>query len=138
MSNLQISLRSELRISINDLLSILKLTYNNQLNSNMLQQQNNFVKDSAKLIDGIEREFFLRQAKGIFLRIQSMNNKDNVNEIAKYLTPELYQNIKDEINNNEFIADFINLNKNTEPFSEIWHFLKKDIAVNKWIVAGIQ
>jgi predicted lipid-binding transport protein (Tim44 family) len=142
------------------------VNYNNQLNRNMLQQQNDFVKEPAKLIDGIEREFFLRQAKGMFLHIQSMNNKDNVNEIAKYLTPELYQNIKDEINNNEFIADFINLdcifidnkleadgliasvrftgmvsespNKNPESFSEIWHFLKKDIAVNKWIVAGIQ
>jgi predicted lipid-binding transport protein (Tim44 family) len=142
--------------------------YNSSHNKDTNIQQNfvNNANQSEKLADGIEKEFFLRQAKGMFLHIQSMNNKENVNEIAKYFTDDLYQSIKDEIANNDSIADFTNLecslidskiendglvasvkftgmvsdnpNKKAEQFAEIWNFLKKDIKINKWIVAGIQ
>ena len=119
-----------------------------------------------KMADGVEKVYFLRQAKGMFLHIQSMNNRDNVGEIEKYLTPSLYQELKDEVANNSFIADFSNLdcqllscevNNNqliasvkffgmvseepeqpAKPFSEIWNFVKTDLAYGKWLVAGIQ
>lgn len=50
------------------------------------------------MADGIEVQFFLRQAKGMFLHIQSMNTPENVSEIAKYMTPELYFEMKSLIN----------------------------------------
>ena len=152
--------------------------YNNQNtpNSNQQQfnQQNNFTTPANNnpsnpnvMLDGIEVIYFLRQAKGMFLHIQSMNNAINVEEVAKYLTPELYNEIKQDIMTNNSIADFVNLNcrlLNNEiinnnqlvasvefngmvsedagqpqnNFMEIWNFIKPDMAVNRWLVSGIQ
>jgi predicted lipid-binding transport protein (Tim44 family) len=95
-----------------------------------------------------------------------MNNQENVAEVAKYMTPELYQEIREEIMNNNFIADFSNLecqllncemkdntliasvrffgnvsdepNQSPQPFSEVWNFIKTDLQTGKWLVAGIQ
>lgn len=62
-----------------------------------------------KMPDGIETIYFLRQAKGMFLHIQSMNNADNLDEIQKYMTSKLFADTKDDIANNKSIADFTNL-----------------------------
>ncbi len=142
-------------------------------NQNNVNQNNNMnsgagfnADNSDRMPDGIESIYFLRQAKGMFLHIQSMNNPENVSEIAKYLTPELYSEVKEDMANNNSIADFTNLNCNLissnmeenvltasvnfsglvsesseqapQPFVEIWNFIKPDITNNKWLVAGIQ
>ncbi|MCC2624575.1 MAG: Tim44 protein [Burkholderiales bacterium] len=62
-----------------------------------------------KMPDGIETVYFLRQAKGMFLHIQSMNSSDNISEIQKYMTAPLFAEVKDDILNNTTIADFTNL-----------------------------
>ena len=136
----------------------------NPSNANSDTPQN--FANSDRMPDGIEKVYFLRQVKGMFLHIQSMNNKDNLTEVEKYLTPELYRELHDEIANNSVIADFNNLDckiidseqkdgtvvasvefsamvsddpkAKPEPFNEIWNFIKPDIQVNKWLVAGIQ
>ena len=130
---------------------------------------NNVVKpdfSNEKMPDGIEQVYFLRQVKGMFLHIQSMNNKENMQEIAKYLTPELYNEIQADIENNQTIADFSKLNcqllnaekindtihasveffglVSDEPnmphqdFYEVWNFIKSDATEGKWLIAGIK
>lgn len=119
-----------------------------------------------KMPDGVETMYFLRQVKGTFLHVQSMNNKENISEIAKYMTNDLYAELKDVISNNQYVADFTKLdcelvdavmennqliasvkfsglvsdepNKAPEAFSEIWHFVKSDLNSNKWLISGIQ
>jgi predicted lipid-binding transport protein (Tim44 family) len=120
-----------------------------------------------KMPDGIEPIYFLRQVKGMFLHIQSMNNPDNITEIEKYMTAGLYQEIRSSVSENTFVADFANLdcqllgsemvnaqlvasvkffgmvsdepNQPSHPFSEIWNFVKTDLTTSgKWLVAGIQ
>lgn len=120
-----------------------------------------------RMPDGIEPVYFLRQVKGMFLHIQSMNNPDNITEIEKYMTAGLYQEIKSSVSANTFVADFSNLdcqlldcemansqlvasvkfygmvsdepNQPSHPFSEIWNFVKTDLTTSgKWLVAGIQ
>ena len=125
----------------------------------------NNVMNMEKMPDGVEKLYFLRQVKGIFLHVQSMNNKENLYEIKKYLTPELYQDIQSSINDNDAIADFNNLecqlvncqvegnqlfasvqftgmvSENPQlsavPFSETWNFVKTDINYGKWLVEAI-
>lgn len=120
-----------------------------------------------RMADGVESQYFLRQAKGMFLHIQSMNTPENVSEVEKYMTPELYQELKQMISGNDYVADFSQLdsqlmqstleNNNyvasvrfygkvsespTSPaidFNEMWHFVKPVQGENtKWKVAGIQ
>jgi len=120
-----------------------------------------------RMADGVEPQYFLRQAKGMFLHIQSMNTPENVGEVEKYMTPELYQELKQMISGNDYVADFSQLdsqlmqstveNNNyvasvrfygkvsespTSPavdFNEMWHFTKPIQGENtKWRVAGIQ
>ncbi|MDD3267511.1 MAG: Tim44-like domain-containing protein [Burkholderiales bacterium] len=120
-----------------------------------------------KLPDGVEAQYFLRQAKGMFLHIQSMNTPDNVHEVEKYMTSDLYNDIKSSITENDYVADFSQLDcslldATTEDatyiasvlffgkvsespsspvvdYKEIWHFTKPANSVNgKWIVSGIQ
>jgi predicted lipid-binding transport protein (Tim44 family) len=123
-------------------------------------------RNLEKMPDGVETIYFLRQVKGMFLHIQSMNNPENIAEIEKYMTPELYHQLKAEINTNTYVADFPNLDcqlleseatgnqliasvkffglvseepdQPAKPFSEIWNFVKPDLTNNKWLVAGIQ
>lgn len=121
----------------------------------------------VKMVDGVETQYFLRQAKGMFLHIQSMNSPDNFQEIEKYLSPELYTELKGTIADNDYVADFSQLecqlldsslendnylasvrftgqvseapNTPLQDFNEIWHFVKpKSLANAKWKVAGIQ
>ena len=124
------------------------------------------MSDPNKMPDGVETIYFLRQAKGMFLHVQSMNSADNVVELEKYMAPELYNSIKNSISDNDVIADFNNLDcqlvncelENNQltasvrffglvsenptspalPFSEIWNFIKPDLSINKWLIAGIQ
>ena len=120
-----------------------------------------------KMSDGIEVQYFLRQVKGMFLHIQSMNTPDNVFEVAKYMTPELYNELKSLVATNDFVADFPQLDcqlvgsseengsyiasvkffgkVSDSPdapvvdFAEQWNFIKPvNIDNAKWIVAGIQ
>ena len=137
-------------------------------NSGQAQAQpNQQNQNMQKMADGIEAQYFLRQAKGMFLHIQSMNTPENVSEIAKYMTSELYAEMQQLINENDYVADFSQLDCNllesttennnyiasvkffglvsdspTSPavnFSEIWHFIKPiGIDNAKWLVAGIQ
>ncbi len=120
-----------------------------------------------KMVDGIEVQYFLRQVKGMFLHIQSMNTPENVSEVAKYMTPELYNELQQSISANDFVADFPQLdcqllesiaengnfiasvkffgkvsdspNTPVSDFAEIWNFIKPVSVPNaRWIVAGIQ
>lgn len=121
---------------------------------------------SGRLPDGTEVPHFLRQAKGTFLHVQSMNNAENVDEVRKYMTPELFAHLSAEISGNSEVADFPTLNcdlvqsedqgdryvasvrfhglvsetvnSSPEPFSEIWHYVKSHDSGAKWILAGIQ
>ena len=120
-----------------------------------------------KMPDGVEAMYFLRQVKGMFLHIQSMNNKENVSEIQKYMTDSLYQEMKSSVSENNFVADFSDLDcqllssemvnsqlvatvkffgmvsdepeQPSQPFAETWNFVKTNLtSTGKWLVAGIQ
>lgn len=121
-----------------------------------------------QLPDGTEPAAFLRIARQRFNHIQSVNSANNVEEIRRYLTPELYSSMYSDImaNQDQDVAEFSNLNamvveSTTEngqylvsvrftgtvsedlnslpqPFAEIWHFVKPAGSQQDWIVAGIQ
>lgn len=121
-----------------------------------------------QLPDGSEPAAFLRVARQRFNHIQSMNTASNINEIQRYLTPELYQSMHSDImaNQDQDVAEFSNLNAmvtnsanengqyvvsvrftgtvsedlNSPPqaFAEVWHFTKPAGSNQEWLVAGIQ
>lgn len=121
-----------------------------------------------QLPDGTEPAAFLRIARQRFNHIQSVNSANNVEEIRRYLTPELYNSMYNDImaNQDQDVAEFSNLNamvveSTTEndqyvvsvrftgtvsedlnslpqPFTEIWHFVKPAGSQQDWVVAGIQ
>lgn len=121
-----------------------------------------------QLPDGTEPAAFLRIARQRFNHIQSVNSASNVEEIRRYLTPELYDSMYNDImaNQDQDVAEFSNLNamvveSTTEngqyvvsvrftgtvsedlnslpqPFTEIWHFVKPAGSQQDWVVAGIQ
>ncbi|KXZ64791.1 Tim44-like domain protein [Acinetobacter venetianus] len=121
-----------------------------------------------QLPDGTEPAAFLRIARQRFNHIQSVNSASNVEEIRRYLTPELYNSMYSDIvaNQDQDVAEFSNLNamvveSTTEngqyvvsvrftgtvsedlnslpqPFTEIWHFVKPAGSQQDWVVAGIQ
>ena len=121
-----------------------------------------------QLPDGSEPAAFLRVARQRFNHIQSMNTASNINEIQRYLTPELYQSMHSDImaNQDQDVAEFSNLNAmvtnsanengqyvvsvrftgtvsedlNSQPqaFAEVWHFTKPAGSNQEWLVAGIQ
>ncbi|ENW80594.1 hypothetical protein F909_01880 [Acinetobacter sp. ANC 3929] len=121
-----------------------------------------------QLPDGTEPAAFLRIARQRFNHIQSVNSASNVEEIRRYLTPELYNSMYSDImaNQDQDVAEFSNLNamvveSSTEngqyvvsvrftgtvsedlnslpqPFAEIWHFVKPAGSQQDWVVAGIQ
>ncbi|SCK14205.1 Tim44 domain-containing protein [Vogesella sp. LIG4] len=119
-----------------------------------------------RLPDGTEVPHFLRQAKATFLHLQNLNSLDSLEEIRKYMTPDLFQALKEDIAANTEPADFPQLDcqvveatteagrmicsvrfsgqvsesvgSPTLPFSETWHYVKDDASNGKWLVAGIQ
>ena len=125
-------------------------------------------QSGQQLPDGTEPAAFLRVARQRFNHIQSMNSVNNIGEIQRYLTPDLYQSMYNDImeNQDQDVAEFSNLNamvidsatENNQyvvsvrftgsvsedlnsqalPFSEIWHFVKPAGSTQDWLVAGIQ
>lgn len=120
-----------------------------------------------RLPDGTETAAFLRQAKASFMHLQTMNSPDNVDELRKYLTPELFEAIRADVVANTDTAEFPSLqaevvetategnqhiatvrfhgmvsesvNAPEQPFEELWHFVKPAAPGSlKWLVAGIQ
>lgn len=121
-----------------------------------------------QLPDGTEPAAFLRIARQRFNHIQSMNTASNIEEIRRYLTPELYSSMYNDImeNQDQDVAEFSNLNAMVvdsatengqyvvsvrftgtvsedlnslpQPFTEIWHFVKPAGSQQDWVVAGIQ
>ena len=121
-----------------------------------------------QLPDGSEPAAFLRVARQRFNHIQSMNTASNINEIQRYLTPELYQSMHSNImaNQDQDVAEFSNLNamvtnsanengqyvvsvrftgtvsedlnSPAQAFAEVWHFTKPAGSNQEWLVAGIQ
>ncbi len=147
----------------------------NNANSNIFGQNvNNAPLGAAtfasgnQLPDGTEPAAFLRIARQRFNHIQSMNTASNINEIQRYLTPELYQSMYNDImaNQDQDVAEFSNLNAMVaetasengqyvvsvrftgtvsedlnslpQPFAEVWHFVKPIGSDQDWLVAGIQ
>lgn len=126
------------------------------------------MQSGNQLPDGTEPAAFLRVARQRFNHIQSMNSVSNIAEIQRYLTPDLYQSMYNDImaNQDQDVAEFSNLNalvvdSATEngqyvvsvrftgtvsedlnslpaPFSEVWLFVKPAGSNQDWLVAGIQ
>lgn len=127
-----------------------------------------YTQSGSQLPDGTEPAAFLRVARQRFNHIQSMNTASNISEIQRYLTPELYQSMYNDImsNQDQNVAEFSNLNAMVvdsstdngqyivsvrftgtvsedlnslpQPFAEIWHFTKPAGSNQDWVVAGIQ
>jgi hypothetical protein len=126
----------------------------------------NTASSLTRLPDGTETPYFLRQAKATFLHLQSLNSPDSLDEVRRYMTPELFTELRGEIANNSEVADFTQLdcqlqeaveengryiatvryfglvsesvNASSVPFAETWHFVKTAGTTEKWMVAGIQ
>ncbi|WP_047393161.1 Tim44 domain-containing protein [Chitinibacter sp. ZOR0017] len=120
----------------------------------------------TRLPDGTEAAAFLRQARASFLHMQALNSPEQLEEMRRYLTPELFTALKDEIGNNSDLAEFPELNLQlvqavseegrmiasvefagrvseslnapAEPFKEIWHFVRPMQGDPRWLLAGIQ
>lgn len=127
-----------------------------------------YTNSGSQLPDGTEPAAFLRVARQRFNHIQSMNTASNINEIQRYLTPDLYQSMYNDImtNQDQDVAEFSNLNAMVadaatengqhivsvrftgtvsedlnslpQPFAEVWHFVKPAGSNQEWLVAGIQ
>ncbi|QKQ70555.1 Tim44 domain-containing protein [Acinetobacter sp. 10FS3-1] len=127
-----------------------------------------YTNSGQQLPDGTEPAAFLRVARQRFNHIQSMNTASNISEIQRYLTPDLYQSMYNDImaNQDQDVAEFSNLNamvadsstengqyvvsvrftgtvsedlnSQPQPFAEIWHFVKPAGSQQDWLVAGIQ
>ncbi|MDQ8934785.1 Tim44 domain-containing protein [Acinetobacter rudis] len=127
-----------------------------------------YAQSGNQLPDGTEPAAFLRVARQRFNHIQSMNSASNVEEIRRYLTPDLYQSMHNDImaNQDQDVAEFSNLNAMVidsatengqyvvsvrftgtvsedlnslpQPFAEVWHFVKPAGSSQDWLVAGIQ
>ena len=126
------------------------------------------MSNGNQLPDGTEPAAFLRVARQRFNHIQSVNSASNVEEIRRYLTPELFNSMYQDImaNQDQDVAEFSNLNAMVadtatengqyvvsvrftgtvsedlnslpQPFTEIWHFVKPAGSNEDWKVAGIQ
>lgn len=127
-----------------------------------------YTNSGSQLPDGTEPAAFLRIARQRFNHIQSMNTASNISEIQRYLTPDLYQSMYQDImaNQDQDVAEFSNLNAMVadsatengqyvvsvrftgtvsedlnslpQPFAEVWHFVKPAGFTQDWLVAGIQ
>jgi predicted lipid-binding transport protein (Tim44 family) len=71
-----------------------------------------YTSSGNQLPDGTEPAAFLRVARQRFNHIQSVNSASNVAEIQRYLTPDLYQSMYNDImaNQDQDVAEFSNLN----------------------------
>ena len=120
----------------------------------------------TRLPDGTEAAAFLRQARASFMHMQSLNSPSQADEMRRYMTPELFENLKHEIGSNTDVAEFPELNlqileavneggrmiasveftgrvseslhEAAVPFREIWHFVRPIDGDPRWLLAGIQ
>lgn len=120
----------------------------------------------GRLTDGTEAAHFLRQAKATFLHLQSLNTPESLEEVRRYMTPELFEDLRADIASNSAVADFPQLdcqllesvqengrhvasvrftgmvseevNAPTVPFTETWHYVKDANGSSRWLLAGIQ
>ncbi|WP_410497562.1 Tim44 domain-containing protein [Chitinibacter sp. S2-10] len=120
----------------------------------------------TRLPDGTEAAAFLRQARASFLHIQALNSPDQAEEIRRYMTPDLFEQLKHEIGENQDVAEFPELNLQiieavdeggrmvasvefsgrvseslnapAVPFKEMWHFVRPMQGDPRWLLAGIQ
>lgn len=120
----------------------------------------------SRLPDGTETPHFLRQAKATFLHLQSLNTTESLEEVRKYLTPEMFEAVRGDIAGNTEVADFPQLECNlleaaqegnrfiasvrfsgtvsesvnaaAVPFAETWHYVKDPAVNDRWLLAGIQ
>lgn len=120
----------------------------------------------TRLPDGTEAAAFLRQARASFAHIQSLNSPEQLEEVRRYLTPQLFDELKLEISANREVAEFSDLNLDllaaeqdgeqmvasvrfsgrvseslhapAVPFAEIWHFVRPVVGDPRWVLAGIQ
>ena len=125
-----------------------------------------YTNGGNELPDGTQPANFLRFARQRFNHIQAMNTAANIEEIRRYFTPEMYQAIYQDISSNQDVAEFSNLlanvvdqatengqhvvsvrftgmvsediNSQSVPFTETWHFVKPVGSQDEWLVAGIQ
>ena len=117
------------------------------------------------LPDGTTKAAFLRQARSTFLHMQTMNGSSHIEELRRYFTPQMFDAVRADILTNKETAEFPQLNAQvietvtengqyvvsvryngmvsealdapTQPFSEVWHFVKPTTG-GDWLVAGIQ
>ncbi len=117
---------------------------------------------------GFDAEAFTRQAKVNFLRLQAANDAGNLDDIREFTTPEMYAEIKldiDERHGATQRTDVVTLNaevleaveegkrqivsvrfhgmlreggEQAAPFDETWHLTRPGDASLGWVVAGIQ
>jgi predicted lipid-binding transport protein (Tim44 family) len=120
---------------------------------------------SDTLPDGTTKAAFLRQARSTFLHMQTMNGSGHLEELRRYFTPQMFEAVRTDIMTNKETAEFPQLNAQvidtstennqyvssvrfhgmvsealdapTQPFSEVWHFVKPTTG-GEWLVAGIQ
>ncbi|WP_373974499.1 Tim44-like domain-containing protein [Chitinibacter sp. SCUT-21] len=120
----------------------------------------------TRLPDGTESAAFLRQARASFLHMQALNSPEQAEEMRRYMTPELFAMLKDDIASNDDLAEFPELNLNiieavdeggrmvasvefsgrvseslnapAVPFKEVWHFVRPMQGDPRWLLAGIQ
>ena len=124
------------------------------------------VSTLTRLPDGTETAAFLRQARASFMHIQSLNSPEQVEEVRRYMTAELFDALKSEIAANRELAEFSELNVDlldavieggntvasvrfsgrvseslhapAVSFVEIWHFTRPSVGDPRWVLAGIQ
>lgn len=127
-------------------------------------QKNNDVIN-GQLPDGTPEIVFNHKVLNLFNQLQALNNKEELEKLKNYITEDLYQSVLNNIEHNEELAEFKELNckviscdrqanqyiasvmfvgqvkeeksSNWEKFEEIWHFTRKD-GEHLWQVAGIQ
>jgi predicted lipid-binding transport protein (Tim44 family) len=125
-------------------------------------------QSSPALPPGFDAEAFVRQAKVNFLRLQAANDSGNLDDIREFTTPEMYAEIKldiDERKGAKQHTDVVMLNadvlealeegnrqivsvrfhgmlredsEQSAPFDETWHLTRPADASRGWTVAGIQ
>jgi predicted lipid-binding transport protein (Tim44 family) len=122
----------------------------------------------ASLPPGFDAAAFERQAKVNFIRLQAAHDAGNLDDIREFTTPEMYAEIKLDIDGRAGAAsrtEVVTLESrvleaveengkqvvsvrytgliredsdNAEPFDEIWHLSRPAHGKGGWVVAGIQ
>ncbi|WP_119327634.1 hypothetical protein [Cysteiniphilum halobium] len=131
---------------------------------NQSTQPNNGIIN-GQLADGTPETVFNHQALNLFNQLQALNNKEGLEKIRSYITEDLYHSVLNDIEHNDELAQFKDLNckviscdrqanqyiasvmfvgqvkedahSDWQNFEEIWHFARKD-GEHLWQVAGVQ